>query len=188
MLVQERLAVDGRPDGRVVAQQMRCVGDGERLLGGMDTVFVAAVQLALLLGIGHPDAPVGRLHDVKWRALFSVLRGEGKHVGIHAQLNPVVGLDNGNPGAGRLGQAAVAGGAVALVLFIDNLNALVLRGVALHGGKRIVGAAIVEQDDFQVLVSLPDDAIQTLLQVRAGIVNRYDNRNKRFAHVCPSVQ
>ena len=42
--VQERLAVDGRPDGRVVAQQMRRIGDGERLLGWVDAVLVAAAM------------------------------------------------------------------------------------------------------------------------------------------------
>ncbi len=67
--IQERFAVDGRPDGRMMAQQVRRVGNGERLLGGVDAVLVTAVQLALLLGFGHPDAPVGRLHDVKRRAL-----------------------------------------------------------------------------------------------------------------------
>lgn len=81
--------------------------------------------------------------------------------------------------------AAVARGAVALVLLVDHLDARVVFGVAAHGSQRIVGAAVVEQDNLQVLVRLPHNAVKALLQVRTGVVNRYNYRDKRFAHVLP---
>lgn len=164
---------------------MRCVCDCERLMTGMNAVFVAAVQLALLFGVGHPNAPVRRLYDVKWRAHVGELFRECQHVFVHVRFNPVIGFHDGNPRARSLSKPAVACGAVALVLLVDDLNALVRGCVALHDGQRVVGAAIVEQDDFEFPVRLPCDAVKTLLQIGACVVNRHDNRYKRFAHVRP---
>lgn len=164
---------------------MRSVRDCKWLMVGMNAVFVAAVQLLLPFGVGHPNTPVRRLYDVEGRALVSELLRECQHVLVHVRFDPVIGLHDGNPRARSFGKSAVACGAVALVLFVDDLNALIRDRVALHDGQRVIGAAVVQQDDFEFPMRLPRDAVKTLLQIGACVVDRHDNRYKRFAHVRP---
>lgn len=186
VLVQERFAVNCRPNGRMVAEKMCGIGDGKRLLRRLDAAFVAAIDLPLLVGVGHPDAPVRRFHDVERRFFFE-LCGKSQHVGVHVRLDPVIRLDDGNPCASCLRYAAVASCAVALILLIDNFDTRIVAGKTVDGCQRVVGAAIIEQDYLQVLVRLPNDAVKALFQVGLSIVDRYDNRDKRFAHVLPSM-
>lgn len=129
-----------------MAKQMGGIGDGKRLLRRLNAAFVAAVDLALFIGIGHPDAPVRRFHDVERRSFFFELCGKGQHVGVHVRLDPVIRLDDGDPRAGCLSYAAVASCAVALILLIDNFDARVVAGKAVDGRQRVIGAAIIEQD------------------------------------------
>lgn len=132
LVKQILLAIDRRPDGRVVAQQMCRVLNGERLDGRVDAPVIAAVHLALLGCVGQPDAPITRLHDVD---RLGVHAREREQVGIHAALDPVVGFEDGNPLAVRLVEPAVAGGAVALVVLVDHHDTLVARGVGAHNGE-----------------------------------------------------
>ena len=129
---QVLLAIDCRPDGRVMAQQMRRVLNGERLDGRVDASVVAAVHLALLGRVGQPDAPITRLHDVDRLGVHAC---EREQVGIHAAFDPVVGFEDGNPLAVRLVEPAVAGGAVALVVLVDHHDTLVARGMGAHNGE-----------------------------------------------------
>ena len=173
---QVLLAIDRRPDGWVVAQQMRRVLNGERLDRRIDASVVAAVHLALLGRVGQPDAPITRLHDVN---RLGVHARECEQVGIHAALDPVVGFEDGNPLAVRLVEPAVAGGAVALVLLVDHHDALVARGVGAHDVKRVVGGAVIQTDNFQVLVRLPLDALERLIEVGSCVVDGDDDGNQR---------
>ena len=176
VIVEERLAVNGRPDGWVMAKQVGRLRDGEGLLRGLDAVLVAAVELALLLGVWHPDAPVGRLDDVERLPGFGERAGEGEHIGVHALLDPIVWLHDGDPFAMRFGKPSVAGGAVALVLLVDDADTAIVRRVFVHDLKRIVGAAVVEADDVERGVRLPDDAVEALPQIRLGVEYGQDNR------------
>ena len=45
VLVQERCAIDCRPNGRMMAKQMGGIGDGKRLLRRLNAAFVAALIL-----------------------------------------------------------------------------------------------------------------------------------------------
>ena len=180
MLFKESFAVDGRPYGRMVREQMRRVADDERLARRLDATAVAAVQLALLGGVGHPDAPVRGFHDV-----CGIVEGcfESEHVGIHARFNPVVGLDDGDPCASRLFQSAIAGGSVALVLLVDDADALVASGVCLHDGERAVRAAVVQADDLQLAVRLRENAVEALRKVRLRVEDRDDYRDELIIYV-----
>lgn len=129
---QVLLAIDRRPDGRVMAEQMCRVLNGERLDGRVDAPVIAAVHLALLGRVGQPDAPITRLHDVD---RLGVHAREREQVGIHAAFDPVVGFEDGNPLAVRLVEPAVAGGAVALVVLVDHHDTLVARGMGAHNGE-----------------------------------------------------
>lgn len=140
MRVEERFPVDRRPDGRMVGEQMGGIADGEGLARRLDTAAVAAIELALLRRVGHPNAPVRGFHDV---GRIPELRGESEHVGVHVGFDPVVRLNDGYPGAMRFIEPAVAGSAVALVGLIDDAYALVACRIGLHDGKGVVGAAIV---------------------------------------------
>lgn len=86
-------SINGRPDGRMMGQQVRGVADSERLRGWMDAVAVAAVQLFLLRSVGQPDAPIGRLDDVDGSSDSFCA---GKHAEVHVRLDPIIGLDNRN--------------------------------------------------------------------------------------------
>lgn len=175
--IEKLLAIDSRPNGRVVGQQMRRIADCKRLPAWLDAVAVAAVKLALLGSVGHPDAPVRGLHDVH-RAVKRCC--EAEHVGVHAGLDPVVGLDDGYPGAVRLLKTAVAGCAVALVLLVDDADALIAIGVCLHDGKRTVGAAVVEADDVELAVRLRQNAVEALFEIRLGVEYGNDDGKVRW--------
>lgn len=66
--------------------------------------------------------------------------------------------------------AAVASCAVALILLIDNFDARVVAGKAVDGRQRVIGAAIIEQDYLQVLVRLPNDAVETLFCLQRALM------------------
>ena len=68
-------------------------------------------------------------------------------------------------------EAAVAGGAHAAVLLMDDLHV----GVAFQQGRRAVGAAVVDDDDLAALAFLREDAVEALRQVDFGIVGGYDD-------------
>ena len=106
--------------------------NGERLDGRVDAPVIAAVHLALLGRVGQPDAPITRFHDVD---RLGVHAREREQVRIHAAFDPVVGFEDGNPLAVRLVEPAVAGGAVALVVFVYHHDTLVARGVGAHNGE-----------------------------------------------------
>lgn len=176
LVKQVLLAIDCRPDGRVMAQQMRRVLNGERLDGRVDASVVAAVHLALLGRVGQPDAPITRLYDVD---RLGVHAREREQVGIHAALDPVVGFEDGNPLAVRLVEPAVTGGAVALVVLVDHHDAFVARGMGAHDVKRVVGGAVIQADDLQVLVRLSLDAVERLIEVGSCVVDGDDDGNQR---------
>lgn len=156
-------------------EQVGCFSYGEGLACRLDAAVVAAVQLALLGRVGHPDAPIGSFHDVE---LFVEPVGECEHVGIHAGLDPVIGLHDGDPSAGCFLQTAVACGPVPFVLLVDHANAVVLSGVRLHGLQRVVRTAIVQADNFKVTMCLRQDAVQALLEVRPRVEDGDDNGDK----------
>ena len=188
-LVEEALPVDSRPDGRVVVEQVDGVGDDERLLIDMHASLVAALELLLCGRVGVFDAPIRRLDDVDF--LGETCR-ELQHVLEHAGFDPVVGLEDGDPLAVRFLQAAIARGSVTLVLLVDDDDALVVFGVALHDLQGVVGRAVVQADDLEVVVRLAFEAVERLVEVGARIVDRDDHRDERmwvvYALLCGIVR
>ena len=176
LVKQILLAIDCRPDGWVVAEQMCRVLNGERLLGRVDAPVVAAVHLALLGRVGQPNAPITRLHDID---RLGVHAREREQVGIHAAFDPVVGFEDGNPLAVRLVESAVASGAVTLVVLVDHHDTLVARGVGAHDVKRVISGAVIQADDFEVLVCLSLDALERLVEVGLCVINGDDDGNQR---------
>lgn len=60
-------------------------------------------------------------------------------------------------------------GSVALVLLVDDADALVASSVCLHDGERAVRAAVVQADDLQLAVRLRENAVEALRKVRLAL-------------------
>lgn len=99
---------------------------------------------------------------------------------VHVGINPVVGLDDRDPCAVRLANTQIAANAIAAVLLIDDANARILRGMALHDIERTIGAAVVDADDLEILMRLARDAIEALIEIFLNVIDRYDDRNERI--------
>lgn len=124
--------------------------NGERLPRRFNAIAIRAVQLDLLWGIGVANDPIRGLNNVELVQIAKFALGKGKHVGVHSWLNPVIGLEDGNPVALCLANAQIAGCAVTLVGLIDHANARVARSEILHYGERVVGRSVVNGEDFQL--------------------------------------
>ena len=174
--IQEVLAIERRPDGGVVLDQMDALLDAEEPVSG-NASAVAAVDDGLLRGVRIDDPEVGGLHDI---GLFVETARICEHCRIHARADPVVGFDDGNPVPARLCDAAVAGRPVAFVGLVDHADLAVRVRVGLHDGKRVVGAAVVQADHFHARLVLAQDGVQALLQVGRGVEDRDDYADAVF--------
>ena len=79
----------------------------------------------------------------------------------------------------RLVESAVASGAVTLVVLVDHHDTLVARGVGAHDVKRVISGAVIQADDFEVLVRLSLDALERLVEVGLCVINGDDDGNQR---------
>lgn len=100
-------------------------------------------------GIGVANDPIRGLDNIELVRIAKFALGKGKRVGVHSGLDPVIGLEDGNPVALCLANAQIAGCAVTLVCLIDHSNARVARSEILHNGERVVGGSVVDCEDFQ---------------------------------------
>ena len=55
-------------------------------------------------------------------------------------------------------------------------------GVALQDAAAIVGGAVIQQDELEVLKVLREDALESLLEVARIVVVRYDDRDEGGVH------
>lgn len=103
---------------------------------------------------------------------YDVFAGELGDEGLEGAVGEeVVAVHKEDVLALGLVEAAVAGGAHAAVLLVDDLHV----GVVFQQGRRAVGAAVVNDDDLAALVFLCEDAVEALRQVGFGVVGRYDD-------------
>lgn len=151
IVLQQKIAtIDCRPNGRVMGQQVRGVVNGERLPRRFNATAIRAVQLDLLRGIGVADDPIGGLDNVELVRIAKLPLCKIEHIREHSGLNPVIGLEDGDPVALCLANAQVAGSAVTLVGLIDHANARIAHSEILHYGERVVGRSVVNGEDFQL--------------------------------------
>lgn len=122
--------------------------------GGVVSLFAGGV--VQFLGVEGYDVFAGELG------------GEGLQGAVGEEVVAVHEEDVLAPG---LVEAAVAGGAHAVVLLVDDLHV----GVVFQQGRRAVSAAVVDDDDLTAPVFLREDAVEALLQVGFGIVGGYDD-------------
>ena len=177
LLVDEVRAIDRRPDGGVRRDEHRTVGYRERLLARDH-------PRGELTGAGAGARRVVPTRDLGPRTLHDVhlpleRGGEVQHVLVHRQLEVVVRLDDRDPLARGHLQAAVAAGAVSAVLLVHGPHARVAGGVLVDHGRGPVRAAVIYQDDLELAVGLVADAVQTLPQELARVVDRDDDGDLR---------
>ena len=55
-------------------------------------------------------------------------------------------------------------------------------GVALEDAAALVGGAVIQQDELEVLKVLREDALESLLEVARLVVVRYDDRDEGGVH------
>ena len=154
-------------------QQLGLIGHGERLRS-RDAPLVGAGHLERLTrALEH--APVGALGHVDLR-LEAVDQRE--QVGEHAALDPVVRLEDGEPIARGLVDAAVDGRAVAAVGLVDDADARVVRRVRPHDGGRPVRRPVVHADDLEEGEALLLERGERLVEVLLHVVDGDDHRDK----------
>ena len=98
------------------------------------------------------------------------MRGPPQVVGI--EEGDVVARCNAEPGVSRSAHSKVG------------LPDVPDRGpIRIQTVWRIVGGSVVDDDDFPVWMSLPEDAVQRLRDVRTRVVGGDDDGDKRRCHV-----
>ena len=130
-LAQELSSVQGSPDGRVVEHELNALSHGKGLAGRAYAPLVRAGHAGLLPVRTLKEAPVGALDHV----CAAHARGLGDHAGKRAGVKVVVRLHDAHPLAASHGNAAVTGGAVALVGLVHHNDALVAGGVCVCDGR-----------------------------------------------------
>ena len=107
------------------------------------------------------------------------------HLFLHQLLHgiefePVVGIDMGKEGAGGGSHSRVAGGGKSPVVFMpdDSCLRLALRIIVQHAPEdldALVGRAVVDKDDVEVLVRLVKDGAGTPLNIFLNSIDGNEN-------------
>ena len=171
LALQERLAVQARPDGRDGAHNARLVDGIERApirqAGKVFHQMIGAVEVVAVVALHHIGA----------RALSSL-----EELLEHATVRKVVGLDDADVLARRLGQTHVQRRAITRVGLVNHENPLVTGSIVMQDSRRAIRRAVVDADDFDIAQRLPAKRIQTLRQKPLHVINRNKNRNLWSGH------
>jgi hypothetical protein len=96
-------------------------------------------------------------------------------------IDPVVGIAEGQVFAPGVFDTRVAGRAQSSVGFVDDPDPGVFPGIAVADFARGVLAAVVDEQDFVILETLLQQAVQAGAQVGFHVVNRNDDGDE---HLC----
>ena len=89
----------------------------------------------------------------------------------------IVRIEEADEVAGGFFEALVASGGLTLIFLSDDFDAGVFLGVLCDNCGGIVGGAIVNTNNFKILISLSENGIEAFWKVFGGIVNWNDNGN-----------
>ncbi len=184
--LKEAAAINACPDGGVVEQQLNAVADCERLRRRLHAVNVGAGGPRLGRALAK-EAPIRAAHDVDFLAGFG---RDGFRAGDHLLerrgVEVVVRLHDGDPSPLGRRDAAVHGGAVALVGLVHDDDARVAGGVGARDFGRVVRGTVVHANNLQVAEGLRLDALEALVERGGHVVHGDDDRDDGFcagAHV-----
>lgn len=107
-------------------------------------------------------------HNDPLHHLFVVVRG-----------NKVVPIHEGDVFRGGIFQPGFSRGDQSGVLFVDDLNAGILFGVTVANLRFASLRSIVYQKNFEILVGLRKNAVNTFLEIILNTIYGYDNRQIR---------
>lgn len=97
----------------------------------------------------------------------------------------VVAVQKGYVASFGLREGVVAGGSRSLVLFEqEDFDSRVLRGCHFQYLGRIVGGSIVGDEQFPILETLLQDALDGMSYEPGCVVGRHDDGNEWFADLC----
>ena len=65
--------------------------------------------------------------------------------------------------------------AALVLLLVNDMDAGILLAEFLHQAKRLIGAAIIDRDDFPVIAILPLYRIETSLEILCAVVAGHHN-------------
>ena len=168
LLLQEGTAVDGRPDGGMVAEDLRIFIERERMRRfGHATGDVRLANLLFEPVAPIEILPVRALHHIGGTVYVRV----PVQVAVHIGVDEIIGFDDGDVLAGRMRKAVVEGMAVASVGLVEHLEARVHIRELLHGRKRIVLASVVHAEHFDIFERLHPNALEAGLEIGAGVVD-----------------
>ena len=97
--------------------------------------------------------------------------GELSEAGEGVELEPVVGLKDAEVAAAGELDSLVHAVAVAGVGFVEEAEAGVGGLVGFDDGERIVGGAVVDAEDFEVVEGLVGEGVEGLTEVGGGVVD-----------------
>ena len=126
--------------------------------------------------VAHHAVEVGDHH-------VGVVFERGSHEQFRGVLgDPIVGVEELDVCAFCLAEGEVAGGGDAGVGFVDDGHALVGGGVGVEDCGRAVGAAVVDEQQFEIREFLPQYGIDAAAYAFLGIVDRHDDADGRLMH------
>ena len=103
-------------------------------------------------------------------------------------MDKIIAVDEGDPAffgiavSHGIGYACVSGCRKTAVFLVDDGNVFVFRSVAVADGGTVVGGTVVNQYQFEILVGLIQDTVDTAFQIRFDFVNRNDYINFLMFH------
>ena len=149
------------------------------------------------LGIGKEEAPfavgpgrAGAVEPVRLRSSRRLMEQRyacddqvgwsREQVGEIGGGHTVVGIDKGDVFAPGLGQSPVAGRRYPGVALVKGHDTGLSGRISVDEGCRAVGRAVVDNQNFERRVVLVQHAVEAGRQKLLGIVDRYDDRDKRI--------
>ena len=95
------------------------------------------------------------------------------------RLKEVIGLENSDILADRIGQPHVHGGAVTRVGLIDHSEASVGLHIPMDDGERAVRRSIVDAQDLEIREGLSNQRVEALLEIALDVANGHQHRYLR---------
>lgn len=99
-------------------------------------------------------------------------------------MDIVVTVDEGDEVASCEVETGVASAGETAVFLVNNFNAGVLLCENVAKLAAHIGRAVVDEDDFEVLVGLGEDGVNATLEEFGDIIDRDDNGDERLRICC----
>ena len=165
-------AVKQRPFIQLVPQEPAGPVRGEAYQKGLSLHHAPVFAREPLLRAGAEPVLKRAPDDI--RVVFLQKR---QHIGVCPRLQKIVAVREAQVFPRSCPQSRVFRRRRAAVLLVNDPNAAVPLGVGFADGAGIVGGAVVNKNDLQLVVVLGQNAVQALRQIGRYVIYRYNDRN-----------